>query len=206
MPPKADPRDWDRLFRPNAPRRGGPLRALANLLFVGAGVGIFVGGTFFALRYGLERTRDNNIATAQAVETNNAMVNGTRTAAAAIRAATGTAVAIRASTVVTATTATQSATTTTPTTVVAIIGRSKVLKGGNLRKSTVVSPATVIGQVCPGDSVEVLEQTTVGGARWYRLRVTQIVDVCTPTTPPQRVPANSLGWISSSLLAPLTKP
>ena len=202
MPPKADPRDWDRLFRPHAPRRGGPLRALANLLFVGAGVGIFVGGTFFALRYGLDRTRDNNIATAQAVETNNALVSGTRTAAAVRGAATGTAMVIRASTVVTATTPTQSATTTTPTAAVAIIGRSKVLNGGNLRKSTVVSPATVIGQVCPGDSVDVLEQTTVGGARWYRLHVTQIVGVCTP----QRVPVNSLGWVSSSLLAPLTKP
>ena len=202
MPPKVDPRDWDRLFRPNAPRRGGPLRALANLLFVGAGIGIFVGGTFFALRYGLERTRDNNIATTQAIETNNAIVSATNTARALAAASTRTAAAIRASTVVTATTATQSATTTTPTAVVAIIGRSKVLTGGNLRKSTVVSPATVIGQVCPGDSVDVLEQTMVGAARWYRLRVTQIVDVCTP----QRVPVNSLGWISSSLLAPLTKP
>ena len=32
MPSKIRPDDWDRLFAPNAPRRGGPLRALLTIL------------------------------------------------------------------------------------------------------------------------------------------------------------------------------
>ena len=65
MPPKISPNDWDRLFRPGAPRRGGPARALANLLMVGAVIGLLGGGAFFALRFGLQRAQESMARTAE---------------------------------------------------------------------------------------------------------------------------------------------
>jgi hypothetical protein len=185
MPPRADPRDWDRLFRPGAPQRGGPLRALANLLIIGTTIGLLVGGAFFALRFGFERTRISNattataaiIATAQAETTATAAVARTATAAAALAAATPT-----------------SAPTPTP----AIIGRGNVIGGGNLRREPVVSPETVIGQICPGDQVEFLEERAPGdGTRWFRITITQVADNCSP----QRVTLGSQGWASELLLS-----
>lgn len=184
MPPRIDPRDWDRLFRPGAPRRGGPLRALANVLIVGAVVGLVGGGAFFGLRFGLDRVREGNAATAQAVATNNARVIATRTARALEASATVVAVA--------------AATPTAPAEVV-VIGRGSVVAGGNLRSQPVVAPETVLGQICAGDQIDFLEQSTAAdGSTWYRIRVTQAAGNCTP----QRVTIGSLGWASSTLLSP----
>lgn len=183
MPPKADPRDWDRLFRPGAPRRGGPLRALANLLIVGAVLGLLGGGGLFALRFGLERARESAADQAIAIETSNARVITTRTARAL--ASTATAAALAAAT----------PTVATPT----LIGRGSVLAGGNLRSEPVVAPETVIGQICAGDQVDFLEQSTIAdGNLWYRIRITQVGANCNP----QRVTIGSLGWASSTLLTP----
>ncbi|NTU82537.1 MAG: SH3 domain-containing protein [Chloroflexales bacterium] len=188
MPPKADPRDWDRLFRPKAPRRGGPLRALANLLLVGAGVGLLAGGAFFAIRFGLERARTTNAATAQAIETSNAAVIATRTARALEDTATAAVVLA----------ATPTAPSDAPP-----IGRGSVVAGGNLRSQPLVSPETVIGQICAGDLVDFLEQSiTDDGSLWYRIRITQVAGDCTA----QRVSLGSLGWASSTLLSPPASP
>lgn len=188
MPPKADPRDWDRLFRPNAPRRGGPLKALANLLIIGAGIGLLIGGAFFVVRFSAERARASSIATVQAVETSNAIAIVAQTARA--REGTATAAAVMA------------ATPDAPTEL-SIIGQGSVIAGGNLRSQPVVSPETVIGQICPGDGVDVLEQSTgEDGSRWYRIRITQVADDCTD----QHVTLGSLGWASSTLLSPPASP
>lgn len=179
MPPRAKPRDWERYFGPGAPRRGGPLRALANLLIAGTALALLVGGGFFAVRFGLERARVSASATVSAVETSNAAVLATRTAHALI-------------------TATAEATPISGTPASAMIGRGTVLAGGNLRSEPRIAPETVIGQICPGDGVEFLEQrTTTDGSTWYRIRVTASSGVCTP----QRVSVGSLGWASATLLS-----
>jgi hypothetical protein len=187
MPPRVDPRDWDKLFRPGAPRRGGPLRALANVLIVGAVVVLLGGGAFFGLRFGLDRVRASNAATAQAVATSNAVVIATRTARALEATATASVALVA-----------------TPTVAAAVpIGRGSVVAGGNLRSQPVVAPETVIGQICAGDQVDFLEQSTsADGSLWFRIRVTQVVADCTP----QRVTLGSLGWASSTLLSPPATP
>lgn len=184
MPPKADPRDWDRLFRPNAPRRGGPLRALSNLLIAFVVLGLLGGAAFFALRFGLDRARQAVAMTQVAIETNNAQVLAQRTAAAE-RTASAIAAATAAATP-----------TAAPET---LLGRGSVVAGGNLRSAPEVSPETVIGQICPGDQVDFLEQATAAdGAIWYRIRVTQQGQNCSA----QQVTVGSLGWASSTLLSP----
>jgi len=180
VPPRANPRDWERYFGPGAPRRrGGPLRALANLLIAGTALALLVGGGLFAVRFGLERARVSASATISAVETSNAAVLATRTARALI-------------------TATAEATPISGTPASALIGRGTVLAGGNLRSEPRIAPETVIGQICPGDGVEFLEQRiTTDGSTWYRIRVTASSGACTP----QRVSVGSLGWASATLLS-----
>lgn len=185
MPPRADPRDWDRLFRPGAPKRGGPLRALSTLLIVGAAIGLLVGGAFFALRFGVERTRTSNATTATAAITATARAEATATAAVARTATAAAALAAVTST-------------SEPTPAPAIIGRGSVIGGGNLRREPVVAPETVIGQICPGDQVDFLEERTLGdGARWFRITITQVTADCTP----ERVSLGSQGWASGLLLS-----
>ncbi|GAB4431000.1 MAG: SH3 domain-containing protein [Chloroflexi bacterium OHK40] len=186
MPPRMHPNDWDRLFRPGAPRRGGPLRALANILLVGAAIGLLGGGAFFALSFGLDYARESAAATAVAIETSNARILTTRTARALAETATAAAVA--------AAPATPAAEPTAPV----VIGRGSVLSGGNLRSEPQIDPATVIGQICPGDQIDFLEQRSgADGALWYRIRITATSGDCTP----QRVTIGSLGWASSTLLS-----
>lgn len=189
MPPKVNPNDWDRLFRPNAARRGGPLRALANLLLIGIFVALLGGGAFFVLGFGLERAQQIAAETAVQVGTSNAQVIATRTARALETAAAAAAPA--------ATPTTAAAASPAPA-----IGRSSVIAGGNLRSEPVVAPETVIGQICAGDQVDLLEQTSADGGTWYRVRLTQTGESCTP----QRVTIGSIGWASASLLAPPTTP
>lgn len=183
MPPKADPRDWDRLFRPGAPRRGGPLRALANVLLLFVVLGLVGGAAFFALRFGLEQARENATATEHAIETANAGVMATRTARALEATATTAAVASAP---------------TPETAQLTVIGRGTVLAGGNLRSEPVVSPDTIIGQICAGDAIEFIDQRTLDdGSLWYRIRITTAPESCSA----QRVTVGSLGWASSSLLS-----
>jgi hypothetical protein len=191
LPPKVSPNDWDRLFRPGAPRRGGPLRALANLLLVGAAVGLLGGGGFFALRFGLDRAQESAARTAEQIQTTNAQVVASRTART-IEEGTATAGAAAAAAVTAE---------PTPTAELQVIGTGSVLAGGNLRSEPLLAPETVIGQVCAGDQVDFLEQRTADdGALWYRIRVTATGGDCSA----QRVTIGSLGWASSTLLSPPT--
>jgi len=68
-----------------------------------------------------------------------------------------------------------------------------VINGGNLRTAPQVAANTVIGQVCPGDTLFLLEQNNQG---WYRIRITTLAANCHP----QRVAAETEGWLSSTLV------
>jgi hypothetical protein len=74
---------------------------------------------------------------------------------------------------------------------------ASVINGGNLRSEARVAAATVMGQVCPGDQVEVLTQQRAGAALWYKVRVTTTQVNCDPT----RVAVDAQGWLNSSLLS-----
>ncbi|HJZ47679.1 MAG TPA: SH3 domain-containing protein, partial [Roseiflexaceae bacterium] len=65
MPSKIRPDDWDRLFAPNAPRRGGPLRALINIVIAVAVIALLSAGTVYAINYRQERFAQT-VATATA--------------------------------------------------------------------------------------------------------------------------------------------
>lgn len=181
--PKADPRDWDRLFHPRARRRGGPLTVFAILLLTGVLLVLLSGTAYLALlRIGQAR----ELAATQAVQATTAAANvfSQRTATAQAEA-TATAAALAAA---------------TPTVAPEVlIGRSSVLNDANLRSEPVVSDETVIGQICAGDQVDVIEQRTVEtGDLWYRIRLTQASANCSP----QRVSLGSIGWTSATLLSP----
>jgi hypothetical protein len=68
--------------------------------------------------------------------------------------------------------------------------------GGNLRNAPQISDNTVMGQVCPGDRVVVLEEQQSGGVLWKRVRVETTSIDCHP----QRVPVGTEGWLSDVLL------
>ena len=75
----------------------------------------------------------------------------------------------------------------------------QVLNGGNMRREPRVAASNVIGQVCPGDQVALLERAA-GGA-WVRVRVV----VAAPACDPARVPSGAEGWLNASLLGPITQ-
>src|SRR3954452_16015580 len=55
VPSKIRPDDWDRLFAPNAPRRGGPLRAFVTILVTVVVIALLSVGTTYGLNYRQER-------------------------------------------------------------------------------------------------------------------------------------------------------
>ena len=185
MSPKADPRDWDRLFRPGAPRRSGPLRVLANIIMICVALGILSGAALVAWGY-RERAIESAARNESIVETSNAIEIASRTA----RSLTATAARVAS--------ASGTPAKNTPTALPGpLVGRSSVTNGGNLRSEPVVSAATVIGQVCVSDKVNVLEKRTLArGALWYRIQITDAPIACTP----QRVAVGSVGWVSATLL------
>lgn len=99
MPSKIRPGDWDRLFAPNAPRRGGPLRALVTTFITLILIVLIAVGGIYLTRYRAQQTA-SLIATATAIAPT-VQARDTQTAAAAT-AATATRVAQRTATVVAA--------------------------------------------------------------------------------------------------------
>lgn len=75
----------------------------------------------------------------------------------------------------------------------------QVANGGNLRSAPQVAGANVLGQVCPGDQVVILERA--GAGRWARVRVVVAALACDPA----RVSSGAEGWLSTSLLGPITQ-
>jgi hypothetical protein len=186
VPAKIKSSDWDRLLAPGAPQRAGPRRAFATVLLSLILLAIFAFGLMYALNYGIERNRRLQEARAATTIAGNATESVLRTARALD--ATATAVA--------------QPTATAEPVAEAILGSSSVLAAGNLRSEPLLVPETVIGQICVGDQLAVLEERTVEAALWYRVRVTQSGPNCSP----QQVTTGSSGWASSTLLAPLVQP
>ncbi len=182
MPARINPRDWDRLFRQGAPQRGGPLRALANILIFGVVIALLGGGLIFGLRFASERSR---------------AITATEIAQATIAAET--AFAVRTADALSAATATAAiATTPTADVLAGVVGVGQVVQAGNLRRDTQLVPETVLGQICIGDAVAFLDERIVANITWYRIRVTSTSANCDPT----RVAVGTEGWASSQLLSP----
>lgn len=185
MPPKTDPRDWERLFEGRRRQRG-PLRIVMIALIAGILLLGLIGAAPFVL---------DQIEVSRVVALQTQIVYQTREArATAQQAATQSAIAILTQTSSPSPTATLLPTPTSAP----VIGRAQVINGGNIRSAPRVSADTVIGQVCVGDRVELLEEQTIGdNNRWYRLRVVATADNCVP----QRVSAGTEGWVSATLLS-----
>ncbi len=179
MPARIKPHDWDRLFRPSTPQRGGPLNALVNILIICVVLGIFTGGTVFAVQYNAER--QSILQATQAVQSTEQAVSAIETEAtqAAESMLQQTAAAV------------------TDAMFAEAIGAGQVIAAGNLRTEPVIAPETVAGQICIGDTIAFLEQRVTGGTTWYRIRIINTTEECTP----QRVPIGTVGWASNTLLS-----
>jgi hypothetical protein len=181
VPPKIQASDWDRLFAPNAPRRGGPLQVLTYtsivLVFIAA-VGALLA---FGVRY-RDKQIAEQIATATAIAPTIAALQ-TQTAQALIELdAERTAIALAL----------------TPTAEPSI-GVGEVTQTGNLRTSA--PSGDVIGLLAPGDKITFYQELLVGGDSWYRIRVSEGA----AERPENAVAVGSEGWASAILLtAPQT--
>ncbi len=76
------------------------------------------------------------------------------------------------------------------------VQQAVVANGGNLRSERVLAPETVLAQVCPDDTVLLLEEAD----GWARIRVIGVAPDCVP----QRAALNTEGWLSMSLLGAVT--
>jgi hypothetical protein len=178
VPSKIRPDDWDRLFAPNSPRRGGPLRALFNIMILVLALALFGAGAVFARNFSQELT-EARIATATAIAPTIYVLQTTTREAQLQRTATREA-------------GSAATTIARQTLVPAGIGVGVVTNGGNLRSEPRVVPETVIGQIASGAQVTFLEERLVGGETWFRIRLTAASG---------SVAAGTEGWASSSLLS-----
>lgn len=183
MPPNMRTDDWDRLFAPNAPRRGGPLRVLVTILLTLGTIGLLA----FGVRYGLAY-REQQFAAASAT--------ATVSAATAYPARTATALAQAQATAAQAAQRTAAAVTSLPTPEPAL-GEGVVVRGGNMRKEPRIAAETLLGLIWPGDQVRFLERRDVGGQAWFRIRVLKPAD----NRGGEGVAAGVDGWAAESLLS-----
>ncbi|HMP39559.1 MAG TPA: SH3 domain-containing protein [Roseiflexaceae bacterium] len=182
--------DWDRLFEPDAPRRGGPLRALAIMLLLIIVV-VLLGA--MGLVYSQNQQAQSILritATARA------------TAIAPFLTATAEAQWIEEERQIlaadaTATARAQPAPTPANTLPADAIGRGEVLNGGNLRSTPQIANETVIGLIWPGDQIAFLEQLDLGGQIWYRIVVLEPAS----NRGGEGVQAGTEGWASATLLS-----
>jgi hypothetical protein len=170
VPSKIRPDDWDRLFAPNAPRRGGPLRAFVTILITVVVLALLGAGTVYGLNYRQERF-------AQAAATATAYAP----TAAAIRTATAVVYAHATATLVTALTATAQAKLATPTPAVGLV--AVVANGGNVREAPV--SGRPLDQVNAGETIQLLAKTQDGD--WLKVTYARNGDTIT-------------GWVSRTLL------
>ncbi len=170
MPSKIRPDDWDRLFAPNAPRRGGPLRALLSILIAMAVIALLGAGAAYALNLRQERVA-HGVATATAYAPTAAAA---RTAAALVEQQT-------TATLMTALTATAQAKLPTPTPAGGLA--ATVANGGNVREAPI--NGRPLDQVNAGETVRLLAKTKDGG--WIKITYA-------------RNGATITGWVSRTLL------
>ena len=193
MPSKIRPDDWDRLFAPNAPRRGGPLRALGNLLLLTVVLGLVAAGATFGLNYREQQTVSAS-ATAVAFATNVAPgLTATAGPTATIVAQLTATRFVRQ----TATAAAAQGTVAVPAAPLPALGVGVVTAGGNLRSEPRIAGDTVVGLIWPGDTVAFVERREVSGQEWFRIQVVQPA----PDRGGDGVPAGTDGWAAASLLS-----
>lgn len=152
MSSKIRPDDWDRLFTPNAPRRGGPLRTLANLVITAVVLALLGAGGVWAAG-----VREQRLVQAIATATASAATAiPQRTAAAQAELnATATLVAARTATAV----AKQAVAELT----------ANVFNGGNVRAEPV--SGTPIDQVKAGEIVRLLGKNQ--DSTWFKISYTR---------------------------------
>lgn len=170
MPSKIRPDDWDRLFAPNARRRGGPLRALISIFVAVLALALVVTGVSFALDL-----RQQRVAQAYATATAVAPTE------AAIRSATAQVKQNATATIVAAFTATAAAKlpAATPEGILA----AKVFNGGNVRAAPV--DGQPLDLVSAGETVQLLAKNQSG--TWFKVSYGRSGRTIT-------------GWISKTLL------
>lgn len=182
--------DWDRLFAPNAPKRGGPLRALINLVLVALAFGaLALGGSWLVSERRQQAERLAATATAY-VETVVPQLTSFAAVTQTVEAqGTATRIALR--------TATAQAALNPTGTPEPGIGSGEVVRGGNLRREPRVAPETVVGLIYPGDRITFLERSAVGDQVWFRIRVDQPA----ADRAGEGVLAGTEGWASALLLS-----
>ena len=180
MAAKIRPGDWDRLFAPNAPRRGGPLRALINVIVTFVIIALIGAGSVYAVNYRNQQIASQN-ATAE-------VVRPTLIAEATARAVAATAT-VEAR--VAARTATALAKQPTPA---PSLGAGLVTSGGNLRREP--PRGDVIGLLWAGDEVMFLQEQQVGGQVWFRIRLVKPA----ANRGGDGVAPGTEGWASATLL------
>jgi hypothetical protein len=185
MSARIEPRDWERYFGRRARRRGGPLKALGNVLLFLVIVGALSFGGTTLFQYGIEQQQAEATARAVQISTQNAEILAAQTARAAEEQTAGDE---------TATAGAAAATSPAPT-AEAEIGIGTAIASGNLRNEPLIAPETIIGQLCAGDQLAFLERRQLAETTWYRIRVTATGPDCDP----QRVTAGSSGWASAVL-------
>ncbi len=148
MSSKIHPNDWDYLFAPNAPRRGGPLRALINIILTLVLLALLSAGAVFLLNVRAERVAQT-IATATSAAAT-ALPQRTATAQANVNA-TATVIAARAATAVAQ---------PTPAALTA-----SVANGGNVREAPI--NGRPVDQVKAGEIVQLLEKNQ--DSSWFKV-------------------------------------
>ncbi len=76
------------------------------------------------------------------------------------------------------------------------VQQASVINGGNLRSEPLVAPETVLAQVCPNDTVQVLEQRDT----WARVKLVGLGPDCVA----ERAQLGQEGWLSLSLLGTIS--
>lgn len=181
MPSKIRNSDWEELFGPRAPKRGGPLNVLVNLIVTIVVLCLLGVGWSYLMRFRDERQQQAAEQAKVAWATANAQ-------------ATASAIALTAEAQAAALTA-EAQPTPEPN-----IGTGTVTSGGNLRRDPTVSEANVIGLIWPGDQVLFLEKNE--DATWYHIRIVAPAAERGGTG----VAVGVDGWASASLLSPPTTP
>ena len=170
MPSKIRPDDWDRLFAPNAPRRGGPLRALLTIVIAALMLALLGVGASFAV--GLRQQR-----VAQAYATATALAPTEEAA----RAATAQVKQNATATIAAAITATAAARQPTAVPEGALLAR--VSNGGNVRQAPIDGPP--LDQVRAGETVQLISKNS--SSTWFKVSYGRDGKTIT-------------GWISKTLL------
>ncbi len=162
MPRDPHPSDWNRLFDPSYRRRG-PV----GLFFFASFLSCLLAVLFVGASFG-KREIDRGNAALYATST---PAWATARAGATATAAARTAIAMRP---------------TAPA-----MPLAQIANAGNFRSAPEITPKTVLGQLGAGDQVTLVENRTVGGHVWYRVRLVKTIG---------SLRSGAEGWISSTLL------